>query len=88
MNLSDLGNHLIALNPETTLARGDGELALYYSLFGDGIFPYLQCITHRHQPPLIGLLGDHKNAENIAMDSIHITAEWPYETVTTLCFTL
>jgi hypothetical protein len=66
------------------LARANGELVLYFSLFGDGIFPYLQCITHRHQPPLRGQLGDRQNAENNAMNSIRTSAEWPYETVTTL----
>ncbi len=39
LNLSDLNRHLMALQPEITLARANGELVLYYSLFGDGIFP-------------------------------------------------
>ena len=84
LNLSDLNRHLMALQPEITLARANGELVLYFSLFGDGFFPYLQCITHRHQPPRRGQLGDRQNAENNAMNSIRTSAEWPYETVTSL----
>jgi len=52
LNLSWLNEHLVALQLEIAAARANGENILYFSLYGDKIFPYLQCITHAHEPPL------------------------------------
>jgi len=57
LNLSWLNKHLVALQPEITAARVNGNNLLYFSLYGDKIFPYLQCITHAHEPPLGGQLS-------------------------------
>jgi hypothetical protein len=56
LNLSWLNEHLVALQPEITAAWANGDNLLYFSLYGDKIFPYLQCITHAHEPPLGGEL--------------------------------
>ncbi len=55
LNLSWLNEHLVALEPEITATRANSNNLLYFCLYGDKIFPYLQCITHAHEPPL-GLL--------------------------------
>jgi hypothetical protein len=52
--MSGLNQHLMALQPEVTAALACREAVLYYALFGDAIFPLLQCITRQHQPPLHG----------------------------------
>jgi len=49
LNLSWLNEHLVALQPEITAAWANGENLLYFSLYGDKIFLYLQCITHAHE---------------------------------------
>jgi len=56
LNLSWLNEHLVALQLEITAAWANGDNLLYFSLYGDKIFPYLQCITHAHEPPLRGEL--------------------------------
>ena len=84
LNLSGLNQNLMALQPEVTLARLAGEHRMYYALFGDSIFPYLECICKRHLAPHGGELGAEEVAENHAMNSVRTSAEWPYETVTTL----
>jgi len=43
---------LVALQLEIAAAWANGKNILYFSLYGDKIFPYLQCITHAHEPPL------------------------------------
>jgi hypothetical protein len=48
LNMSWLNEHLVALQPEIAVARANGEQILFFSLCGDKIFPYLQCITHAH----------------------------------------
>jgi hypothetical protein len=61
----------MVLQPEVAMARALGAVLLYYSLFGDKTFPYLQYITHQHQPPLLGKLGDW----HYSMNSLCTTAE-------------
>jgi hypothetical protein len=56
LNLSWLNKCLVALQPEITVARAKGDNILYVSLYGYKIFPYLQSITHAHEPPLWGEL--------------------------------
>ncbi len=51
---------------------------LYFSLFSDSIFPYHQCITHRHEPPLHGELPDRLEEENKATNSVRTSIEWTY----------
>jgi hypothetical protein len=50
----------------------------FFSLFGDRIFPYLMCITHAHEAPLGGVLPQWLVAENLAMNSLRTSVEWPY----------
>jgi hypothetical protein len=51
LNLSWLNEHLVALQLEIAAAWANGKNILYFSLYGDKIFPYLQWITHAHEPP-------------------------------------
>jgi hypothetical protein len=48
LNMPGLNQHLMALQPEVTAALSCGEAVLYYALFGDAIFLFLQCITSQH----------------------------------------
>jgi hypothetical protein len=52
LNMSWLNEPLVALQPENAAARANGEQILFFSLYGDKIFPDLQCITHAHEAPL------------------------------------
>ena len=54
LNMSWLNHQLLLLQEEVTQALARGEDAAYFALFSDSIFPYLLCITHRHEPPLGG----------------------------------
>jgi len=56
LNLLWLNEHLVAFQLEIAVAQANGENILYFSLYGDKIFPYLPCITHAHEPPLGGQL--------------------------------
>ncbi len=64
------------------LARG--EEAVYFALFSDSIFPYHLCITHRHEPPLGGVLHERLEAENLTMNSVRTSIEWTYGDVVIL----
>ncbi len=72
------------LQPEVAAARACGENLLYFSLYGDAIFPLLHCITRSHRPPIGGELRDYEEEESFAMHRIRKLAEWPYETATNL----
>jgi hypothetical protein len=61
-----------------------GENVLYFSLYGDAIFPLLHCIICRHRPPINGVLEEREVAENLGMRRIRTSVEWPYETATNL----
>ena len=37
---------------------------MYFSLYGDAIFPLLHCIIHSHRPPIGGELDEHEEEEN------------------------
>ncbi len=78
LNMSWLNDHLMALQPEIAERRAQGENILFFSLFGDRIFPYLMCITHAHEAPLGGVLPQWLVAENLAMNSLRTSVEWPY----------
>jgi hypothetical protein len=65
-------------------AREQGEQVLYFSLFGDTIFPTLHYITHWHRAPIGGQFTPCPIAEDNGMSQIRTSAEWPYETVTNL----
>jgi hypothetical protein len=84
LNLSWLNEHLVALQPEITAARANGDNLLYFSLYGDKIFPYLQCVTHAHEPPLGGQLQPKQMLEVLAMNSLRTSVEWPYGDVVVL----
>jgi len=84
LNLSWLNEHLVALQPEITAARAEGDNLLYFSLYGDKIFPYLQCITHAHEPPLGGELLPRQRLEVLAMNSLRTSVEWPYRDIAVL----
>ena len=84
LNLSNLNVDMMRLQPEVTQARRNGVDILYFSLYGDAIFPLLNCITGRHRQPLQGELNERENAENTAMRRVRISAKWPYETATNL----
>jgi hypothetical protein len=56
LNMMWLNEHSVALKPEIAMARANGEQILFFSLYGDKIFPYLQCITHAHEAPIVGQL--------------------------------
>ncbi len=66
-------------------ARARGEEVMYYALFSDSIFPYHHaCITHRHEPPLLGVLPESLKMENFATNSIRVSIEWTYGDVIVL----
>jgi hypothetical protein len=74
----------VALQPEIAAARANGEDILFFSLYGDKILPYLQCITHAHEPPLGGQLLPRQRLEVLAMNSLRTSMEWPYSDITVL----
>jgi hypothetical protein len=81
LNLSHLNGDMIRLQPEVTAAWQRGEDMLYYSIYGDVIFPLLLCITGHHRRPIRGALNEQEDTENNAMNHVRVTAEWPL-----LCF--
>ncbi len=70
LNMSWLNSQLMLIQEHVTQARARGEEVLYFSHFSDSIFPYHQCITHRHEPPLHGELPARLEEENKATNSI------------------
>ena len=84
LNGSELNQHLMDLQDEIAQARERGEQVLYYSLYGDAIFPILHCITRRHRAPIGGQLNAHQIAEDSGMSRVRTSVEWPYETATNL----
>jgi hypothetical protein len=84
LNYSGLNPEMMRLQPEVAAARGHGENLLYFSLYGDAIFPLLHCITHSHRPHIGGELKDRKEEENFGMHHIRTLVEWTYETATNL----
>ncbi len=75
---------MMHLQPEVTLARQNGENILYYSIYGDAIFPLLNGITGRHRQPIQGDLTKREEAENALICWVRMSAEWPYKTATNL----
>jgi len=84
LNLSNLNQELMLLQLDVMEAIENGEDMLYYSLYGDSIFPLLNCIVSRHCGPLLGVRAPREEAEYAAMRSFSVSVEWPYETVTNL----
>jgi len=84
LNMSWLNDHLVALHPDITKRKAQGEDLLYFSLCGEKTFPYLMCITHAHEAPLGGQLTDCAYAEKRAMNSLQTSVEWPYGNVVVL----
>jgi hypothetical protein len=84
LNGSELNQHLIDLQEEIKQAQERGEQVLYFSLYGNAIFPLLHCITHRHRAPIGRQLNARQIAEDTGMSQIRTSAEWPYETITNL----
>ncbi len=82
--MSWLNYHMVALQPDITMWRAQGGNVLYYSLYGDKIFPYLMCITHAHEAPLGDQLTDLAYTEKRAMNSLQTSVEWPYGDVIAL----
>jgi hypothetical protein len=82
--MSWLNEYLAALQLEIAVARVNGENILYFSLYGDKIFPYLQCITHAHESPLGGQLLPQQRLKVLAMNSLRTSAECPYGDITLL----
>ncbi len=78
LNMSCLNEHLVMLQPETAAAQANGEHILFFSLYGDKIFPYLQCITHALEAPI----GERLKV--LAMNSLQTSVEWPYGDITVL----
>ena len=54
VSISAVNADLIALQPESTVARANGIKVIYHSLFGCGIFVAQHCITRKHQAPIGG----------------------------------
>jgi hypothetical protein len=84
LNGSELNQHMMDLQVEVTQARERGEQVLYFSFYGDAIFPILHCITHQHRASIGGQLTARQIAEDTGMSQIQTSAECPYETVTNL----
>ncbi len=88
LNGSELNQHMIDLQEEIMQAREQGEQILYFSFYGDAIFPILHCITRRQRATIGGQLTARHIAEDRGMSQIRTSAEWPYETVTNLLHVL
>jgi hypothetical protein len=84
LNLSNLNQELMLLQPDVMEARENREDMLHYSLYGDSIFPLLNCIVSWHHRPLLGVRTPREEAENAAMRSLRVSVEWQYETVMNL----
>ena len=76
--MSWLNHQLFLLQEDVTGALAHREAAVYFSLFSDSIFPYHLCITHRHEPPLNGVLHERLEAETMATNSVHMSIKWTY----------
>ncbi len=63
INLSNLNIDMMLLQPEVMQARQNGEDMLYYSIYGNAIFPLLNCITSCHRQPIQGKLTDREEEE-------------------------
>ena len=58
----------MSLQPQVTAAINGGNLgARYHCIYTDGIFPYQECIIHRHDHDV---LSDQEAKENAAFCSI------------------
>jgi hypothetical protein len=84
LSMSWLNDHMAALQPEIAAARANGEVILYFYLYGDKIFPYLQFITHAHDAPIGGQLPPCQRLEVLAMNCLQTSVEWPYGDFTVL----
>ena len=80
-----LNEYLVALQPEIIAARENGENILYFSIYEEKIFPYLQCIIHAHEAPIGSQLLPHQRLEVLAMNNLRMSVEWPYGDITVLC---
>jgi hypothetical protein len=56
-----MNEHLMALQPEIAELRVQEKSNLFFSLFRDKIFPYLQCIMYAKKAPLGGELAHSYN---------------------------
>jgi hypothetical protein len=54
------------------------KAAVYLSLCSDSFFPYHLCITHKHEPPLGGVLHEKLEAENTATNSVRTSIKWTH----------
>jgi hypothetical protein len=63
---------------DVSVALARGEAVVYFILFSDSIFPCHLCITHKHEPPLGGVLHERLEAENMATNSVHMSIKWTY----------
>jgi len=84
LNLSGLNGHLIALQPNIEHEWAFGLESLYYSVYTDSIFPFHECVTHQHEPPVCGVLLEREVVENHTMSAMWNSVEWPYGGVTIL----
>jgi hypothetical protein len=70
-----LNEYLVALQPEIIAARENGENILYFSIYEEKIFPYLQCIIHAHEAPIGSQLLPHQRLEVLAMNNLRMSVE-------------
>ena len=57
LNLSGLNGHLLVeLQPNIEQEQALGLAFLYYSVYTDSIFPFLECVTCQHEPHVYGVL--------------------------------
>ena len=84
LNLSGLNGHLIALQPNIEHEWALGLESLYYSVYTDSIFPFHECVTHQHEPPVCGVLLEREVVESHTMSAMWNSVEWPYGGVTIL----
>jgi hypothetical protein len=78
MNLSDLDQYLVNLQPDVTAALAEGDDVDYFSTYGDRIFGNLRAINSARQPPIGGVLEPIDKSVNKAMSSQRQSVEWPY----------
>ncbi len=65
----------MALQPQIAAAREHGEQVLYFTFYGDSMYPMLTFITRSHNPPLCRELDDQEEAQNFAKRHIRTSVE-------------
>jgi hypothetical protein len=69
LNMCWVNTQLLLLQKHVTHAIANGQNATYFVLFSDSISPSHLYVTHKHEPPLGGVLDESLHLENVPTNS-------------------